>query len=78
MRTFMPAPEQDAMRALNDAQIEQFIQDGFVKSSVPFPGLADEGRAILCVTCPAIRRSLKRDTAGIRLATMATSRSKAR
>ena len=44
----MPAPEQDAMRALNDAQIEQFIQDGFVKIERAFSReLADEGRAIL-------------------------------
>jgi len=44
----MPAPEQDAMRVLSDAQIEQFIQDGFVKIERAFPReLADEGRAIL-------------------------------
>jgi len=44
----MPAHEQDAARALSDAQIEQFIQDGFVKVERAFPrALADEGRAML-------------------------------
>ncbi len=44
----MPAHEPSAARALNDAQIQQFSQDGFVKIEGAFPReLADEGRAIL-------------------------------
>jgi len=44
----MPAHEQDAPRALSAAQIEQFIDDGFVKIERAFPRkLAEEGRAIL-------------------------------
>jgi hypothetical protein len=38
----------DTPRALTDAQIAQFIQDGFVKIEEAFPrAVADEGRAIL-------------------------------
>jgi hypothetical protein len=45
---FMPAPEHEPVRALSDAQIKQFIQDGFVRIDRAFPReLADEGRAIL-------------------------------
>src|SRR6266853_1491503 len=48
MRIFMPADEHESMRALSDAQIQQFIQDGFVRIDRAFPReLADEGRAIL-------------------------------
>jgi hypothetical protein len=44
----MPNQDHDTVRALSDAQIAQFIQDGFVKIEAAFPGeLADEGRAIL-------------------------------
>jgi hypothetical protein len=44
----MPAHDQDATRVLSDAQIEQFIRDGFVKVERAFPrALADEGRTIL-------------------------------
>lgn len=42
----MPASKQ--VRALSDAQIEQFIQDGFVRIDHAFPReLAEQGRAIL-------------------------------
>jgi hypothetical protein len=44
----MPADERDSMRALSDAQIKQFIQDGFVRIDRAFPReLADEYHAIL-------------------------------
>jgi hypothetical protein len=44
----MPADENESTRALSDAQIQQFIQDGFVRIDCAFPRqLADEGRAIL-------------------------------
>src|ERR1700710_89143 len=48
MRIFMPAQEHQPVRALSDAQIRQFIDDGFVRIDRAFPPeLADEGRAIL-------------------------------
>src|SRR4051794_9333363 len=31
MRNFMPAREREPVRALSDAQIRQFIEDGFVR-----------------------------------------------
>ena len=41
-------PDSDRVRVLSDAQIEQFIRDGFVKIEAAFAGdLADQGRAIL-------------------------------
>jgi Phytanoyl-CoA dioxygenase (PhyH) len=44
----MSARNQEAARVLSAAQIEQFIQDGFVHLERAFPRqLADEGRAIL-------------------------------
>jgi hypothetical protein len=44
----MPARESERTRVLNDAQIQQFIQDGFIRIDDAFPRhLADEGRAIL-------------------------------
>jgi hypothetical protein len=44
----MPANEHEPMRALSDAQIQRFIQDGFVRIDRAFPReLAEEGRAIL-------------------------------
>lgn len=44
----MPANEHESARALSDAQVQQFIQDGFVRIDRAFPReLADEGRAIL-------------------------------
>jgi len=44
----MPAHEQESARALSDAQVQQFIQDGFVRIDRAFPReLADAGRAIL-------------------------------
>lgn len=43
----MPS-EHEAVRTLSDAQIRQFIQDGFVRIDRAFPRqLADQGRAIL-------------------------------
>jgi hypothetical protein len=48
MRIFMPTGEREPTRVLSGAQIEQFIQDGFVRIDRAFPRqLADEGRAIL-------------------------------
>jgi hypothetical protein len=48
MRIFMPASEHEPTRLLSSAQIQQFIQDGFVRIDRAFPRqLADEGRAIL-------------------------------
>jgi hypothetical protein len=48
MRIFMPAREREPTRALESAQIRQFIQDGFVRIDRAFPRqLADQGRAIL-------------------------------
>src|SRR5256885_4188562 len=48
MRIFMPAHEYEPMRPLCDAQIQQFIQDGFVRLDRAFPRkLADDGRARL-------------------------------
>jgi hypothetical protein len=48
MRIFMPADKHDSMRALSDDQIQQFIQDGFVRVDRAFPReLADEARAML-------------------------------
>jgi hypothetical protein len=47
LRIFMPR-EDEKTRALSAAQIEQFIQDGFVRIDDAFPrALADAGRAIL-------------------------------
>ena len=44
----MPTHEREPVRALGDAQIRQFIQDGFVRLDRAFPReLADQGRAIL-------------------------------
>ena len=44
----MSTDEHESMRALSDAQIQQFIQDGFVRIDRAFPReLADECRAIL-------------------------------
>jgi hypothetical protein len=48
MRIFMPARELEPTRALSNAQIRQFIQNGFVRIDRAFPRqLADQGRAIL-------------------------------
>jgi hypothetical protein len=48
MRIFMPARNDNAARLLSQTQIEQFIQDGFVRIDGAFPRqLADRGRAIL-------------------------------
>jgi ferredoxin len=48
MRIFMPTSACEPTRVLSNAQIEQFIQDGFVRIDRAFPRqLADEGRAIL-------------------------------
>jgi hypothetical protein len=45
---FMPSNANDEVRALSDAQLQQFVQDGFVRLDGAFPReLADEGRAIL-------------------------------
>jgi hypothetical protein len=44
----MPTSEREPARALSDAQIRQFIEDGFVRLDRAFPReLADQGRAIL-------------------------------
>jgi Phytanoyl-CoA dioxygenase (PhyH) len=44
----MPSNTHAQPRALSDAQIDQFVQDGFVRLDNAFPRrLADEGRAIL-------------------------------
>ena len=44
----MPTHQPEAVRALSDAQIRQFIDDGFVRLEGAFPrDLADQGRAIL-------------------------------
>jgi hypothetical protein len=44
----MSASEHEPARALNDAQIQQFIQDGFVRIDRAFPRkLADEAREIM-------------------------------
>jgi hypothetical protein len=44
----MPAHEHEPARALSGAEIQQFIQEGFVRLDRAFPRtLADEGRAIL-------------------------------
>jgi hypothetical protein len=44
----MPTTADESVRPLSDAQIQQFIQDGFVRIDGAFPReLADEGRAIL-------------------------------
>ena len=48
MRIFMPAGDHETMRALSDAQVQQFIEDGFIRIDRAFPReLADAGRAIL-------------------------------
>src|SRR5258705_13700034 len=45
---FMPSNADDEVRALSDAQVTQFIEDGFVRLDRAFPRhLADEGRAML-------------------------------
>src|SRR5260370_41264942 len=44
----MPAGDHETMRALSDAQVQQFIEDGFIRIDRAFPReLADAGRAIL-------------------------------
>jgi hypothetical protein len=48
MRILVPTSEREPARALSDAQIRQFIEDGFVRLDRAFPReLADQGRAIL-------------------------------
>src|SRR5882757_1920286 len=48
MRIFMPGGDHETMRALSDAQVQQFIEDGFIRIDRAFPReLADAGRAIL-------------------------------
>jgi Phytanoyl-CoA dioxygenase (PhyH) len=48
MRIFMPARELEPTRAISNAQIRQFIQDGFVRVERAFPRkLADEAREIM-------------------------------
>jgi hypothetical protein len=45
-------PHTDAMRSLSDAQIQHFIENGFVKIDAAFPReLAEQGRAILWRDC---------------------------
>jgi len=52
----MPADEHETVRALSDAQIQQFIQDGFVRVDRAFPReLADEGREIMWRDLPCDR-----------------------
>lgn len=44
----MPAPEHEPVRVLSDAQIRQFIRDGFVRLDRAFPReLAEQGRTIM-------------------------------
>jgi hypothetical protein len=44
----MPTDDREPARALSEAQIEQFIQDGFVRIDHAFPReLAEQGRAIM-------------------------------
>ncbi len=44
----MPASEHETAGVLSSAEIQQFIQDGFVRIDRAFPRqLADEGRALL-------------------------------
>src|SRR5882672_5968024 len=44
----MPAHDHETTRALSDAQVQQFIEDGFIRIDRAFPReLADAGRAIL-------------------------------
>jgi hypothetical protein len=44
----MPTHEREPVRALSDAQIQQFIQDGFVRVDRAFPReFADEAREIM-------------------------------
>jgi hypothetical protein len=48
MRISMPANSHDSLPALSDAQIRQFIRDGFVRIDRAFPRqLAQQGRTIL-------------------------------
>src|SRR5258708_7236247 len=48
MRIFMPAHEHESVRALGDAQTQQFIREGFVRIDRAFPrSLAAEGREIM-------------------------------
>jgi hypothetical protein len=48
MRIFMPTPKHEPVREISEAQILQFIQEGFVRIDRAFPReLADEARAIL-------------------------------
>lgn len=52
----MPAHEHEPARALSDAQIRQFIQDGFVRIDRAFPReLADEAREIMWRDLPCDR-----------------------
>ena len=44
----MPSHDRELARSLSDAQIQQFIQDGFIRIERAFPReLADEGHAIM-------------------------------
>jgi len=48
MRIFMRARDHETMRALSNAQVQQFIEEGFIQIDRAFPReLADAGRAIL-------------------------------
>ena len=52
----MPTPAHEPVRALSDAQIQQFIQEGFVRVDRAFPrALADEGREIMWRDLPCDR-----------------------
>lgn len=52
----MPIQQRETTRALSDAQIQQFIDDGFVRLDRAFPKtLADEGRARLWRDLPCDR-----------------------
>src|SRR5882672_1117232 len=55
MRIFMPAGDHETMRALSDAQVQQFIEGGFIRIDRAFPrefsswrvNVTSRGRALL-------------------------------
>ena len=56
----MPSNTIRQVRALSDAQLDQFVQDGFVRLDNAFPRrLAEEGRAILWRDTDAIPATAK-------------------
>jgi len=57
----MPAGDHETMRALSDAQVQQFIEDGFIRIDRPFRGSLPTRAVPSCGGTPdAIRTTRQR------------------